>query len=221
MKFYKYNKAKKRTFRDFFDFRIFPKGKHFLKKQKNDKKSFLKFFSICMFLFSCVYFLTVFSLNHSFFEIGHKIDNYENYDKFIWPVVMQDPPNFNEEIPLDEKIKIKASLWDTAVNSKNKNLIYDENDMLNLSGKDVHRSYEKLFGKEINYNSIESISDPFYKFNRFKNNFSVKIMSGTNFFYPHTVNAFWEKNDLVLKVEYFVPQDQFDEFMHPIAKINT
>ena len=222
MNVYKYNKTKKKKLRDFFDFRLFPKGKHFLKKQKNSsKRKFFKLFSFCLCFFLGISFLTVFALKRGFFESRHKIENYEDYDKLIWPVVMQDPPTFNEEIPLDEKIKIKASLWDTAVNSKKESFNYDEDDMLILSAKDVQKSYEKLFGKEINYKEIESIRDPFYKFNRFQKNFSVKVMSGTNFFYPHTINAFWEKDNLILKVEYFIPQNQFDEFMNPTVKIKT
>lgn len=222
MKVYKYKSKKKRTFRDFFDFCLLPKGKHFIKKEKvNKKNKFFKFFGVFLILAAGISFWAVFSLKLGFFEGNGKIESYENYDNLIWPIVMQDPPCFDEKNPLDEKIKIKSAIWDTSMNLKGQNLDYDDDDMIIFPAKEVEKSYEKLFGERINYNFLDSIKDSFYKFNKQKKEFSVRVMSGTDQFWPHTVDAFWEKNNLILKVGYVVPQDQFDENMNPVSKVKT
>lgn len=218
MKIYKHKNPRKRTLRDFFDFCLLPRGKHFIKKEKN---KFFKFFGVFFILVAGVSFWAVFSLKPCFFEGTEKIENYESYDNLIWPIVMQDPPCFDEKNPLDEKIKIKSALWDTAMNLKDKVFDYDEDDMIIFPAKEVQKSYEKLFGEEINYEFLCSVKDPFYKFNKPKKEFSVKVTSGTDRFFPHTVDAFWEKNNIILKVGYIVPQDQFDENMNPLAEAKT
>ena len=220
MKVYKYKSAKRKTFWDFFDFCLLPKGKHFIKKNKKKKKNnFFKFFGIFFFMALGVSFMAAFSLKLGFFDKDREIESFESYDNLIWPVVAEDPPCFDEKNPLDEKIKIKSAIWDTAMNLKDKNLDYDENEMIVFPANEVQKSYEKLFGEEINYDFINGINDPFYKFNKANKEFSVKVVSGVDKFFPHTVDAFWEKNNLILKVGYIVPQDQFDENMNPITKL--
>lgn len=215
MKVYKHKSKKKKALRDFFDFCLLPRGKHFIKKEKSKKKNkFFKFFGVFLVLATAISFWAAFSLKLGLLDFDRKIESFESYDNLIWPVVMQDPPCFDEKNPLDEKIKIKSALWDTAMNSKDKNLDYDEDDMIIFPANEVQKSYERLFGEEINYNVLDVIKDPFYKFNKAKNEFSVKVMSGTDMFLPHTVDAFWENNNLILKVGYVVPQDQFDENMN-------
>lgn len=221
MKVYKYKSPKKRTIKDFFSFCIFPKGKHFIKKKKEKKNKFFRFFGMFFILAFGISFLTVFSLHMGFLNFNREIEDYKNYDSLIWPIVMQDPPCFDEKRPLDEKIKIKASLWDAAMNLKDKNPNYDEDDMLIFPASEVQKSYEKLFGKPINYEFLDSEKDSFYKFNKNKKEFSVKVMSGTDCFFPHTVNAFWKNNNLILKVGYVIPQNQFDENMNCLSDFKT
>lgn len=219
---YKHKSKKKKTLRDFFNFCLLPKGKHFLKKEKRKKKNrFLKFFGVFFALAIGLSFWAVFAFKNGFFETSRKIESYEKYDSLIWPVVMEDPPNFDEKNPLDEKIKIKSALWDTAMNLKDKNLDYDENDMIIFPANEVQKSYEKLFGEDINYDILDDAKDPFYKFNKIKKEFSVKIMSGTDRFFPHTIDAFWKNNNLILKVGYMIPQEQFDENMAALTEIKT
>ncbi len=222
MKVYKHKTKKKKTLRDFFDFCLLPRGKHFIKKEKKKKKNkFFKFFGVFLVFAGVLSFWAVFSLKFGLLNFDKEIKSFESYDNLIWPVVMQDPPCFDEKNPLDEKIKIKSALWDTAMNLKDKDLSYDEDDMIIFPAEEVQNSYERLFGEEINYDILDVIKDPFYNFNKAKKEFSVKVMSGTDRFFPHTVDAFWEKNSLILKVRYVIPQDQFDENMNLITEVKT
>ncbi len=204
----------------FINFCIFPKGKHFKKQPKKHSGFLKKFFKIGMFICMLAVFITVFSLGTDIGE-NKKDDlwSYNSYDDFIWPIVMQDPKPFSEKIPPDEEIMLKASLWDVAMNNSKNNIFnYSEDGLLILSEDDIQKSNKKLFGRFLNMNNIQFSPHAFYSFDVDKREFLIEAISGTDGFLPHTVDAFKEKNNIVLKVGYVSPKNQFNSTMDKIIE---
>ncbi len=188
---------------------------HFWKEQKNSNI----FSGLFRFIFACAVlttFLIAFAIAVSVFDKGDEACSLKNYDDIIWPVVMQDPQPFDENRPPDKEIMLKASLWELAMNRKNVSDSWNEEQKLVLLKSDVESAGEKLFGKEVDFSGSNRINSNFYKFDDSKNSFVVEPVSGTEGFLPHTVNACHEGGDVVLKVGYISPKNQFNGEMNKI-----
>lgn len=191
------------------------KLKH-LEENQNGANVFSGFFR---FIFSCVFLTALligFAIAVSVFDKGDEAWNLKNYDDVIWPVVMQDPKPFDENSPPDKETMLKASLWELAMNRKNTNESWNDKEHLVLPKSEVESAGEKLFGKEIDFSGLNPNDSDFYKFDDSKNAFLVEPISGTDGFLPHTVNARHEGDDVVLKVGYVSPKNQFSSEMNKV-----
>lgn len=177
------------------------------------------FSGLFRFMFACVFltaFLAAFAIAVSVFDKGDEAWNLKNYDDMIWPVVMQDPKPFDESNPPDKETMLKASLWKLAMNRNNMNESWNEKSQLVLPKSDVESAGKKLFGKEPDFSGLTQKGSGFYKFDDSKNAFLVEPISGTDGFLPHTVNACHEGDDVVLKVGYVSPKNQFNSEMNKV-----
>jgi hypothetical protein len=161
-------------------------------------------------------FLIVFAIAMSVFDKGDEAWNLKNYDDMIWPVVMQDPKPFDENCPPDNETMLKASLWELAMDRKNSNNSWNSEQQLVISKSDVESAGKKLFGKETNFSGINPEGSDFYKFDDSRNAFLVEPISGTDGFLPHTVTAKHEGDDVILKVGYVSPKNQFSSSMDSV-----
>lgn len=195
-----------------------PKTDGYLEADK--KKNNMHVFSgLFRFIFACVVltaFLIAFAIAVSVLDKGEEALGFKNYDDIIWPVVMQDPQPFDETSPPDKEIMLKASLWELAMERKNMSDAWNEEQQLVLPKNDVESAGEKLFGKEQDFGGLDCNNSDFYKFDNSKNTFIVEPISGTDGFLPHTINACYEGDDVVLKVGYVSPKNQFNSKMNSI-----
>ncbi len=202
------------------------KAARFYKKEKSsinfshEKTRSKKFFSkIFRFMFACTFllvFLVAFSVAMSFFDKDKEVLSFKNYDEIIWPIVMQNPRPFDENHPPDNETMIKASIWDLAMSHKNISNAWNEDNLLVLPESEVKTAGKKLFGKELNLSRLKEKNFEFYKFDSEKNEFLIEPISGTEGFLPHTVNAHRDGEDIVLKVGYVAPKNQFSKSMNKV-----
>lgn len=185
-------------------------------KEKAHKHVFSGLFR---FIFACTVltaFLIAFAIAVSVLDKGEEAWSLKSYDDMIWPVVMQDPKPFDETSPPDQEIMLKASLWELAMDRKNISDAWNEEQQLVLPKRDVESAGEKLFGKEIDFSNIECNGSCFYKFDNSKDAFLVEPVSGTDGFLPHTINALHDGDDVILKVGYVSPKNQFNNRMNAV-----
>lgn len=179
------------------------------------------FFKVLRFICACMIltaFLIIFALGEGFFDKSDEIQDFNYYDSFIWPVVMQNPSPFDEKNPPECSVIIGASIWNCAMDNKFNKDKFNEEGMLVLSENEVRSNAEKLFGENISFKSCDCFSGSFYKYNPTKKEFIVVPKSGTSGYLPHTVRAFKKNGDIFLKVGYVLPQNQFNCEMNKVEK---
>ncbi len=191
-----------------------------LKKQKKeifgDKKNFnaIKFLILCLLIMASAVSI---SAAIGAFRDKNNVFTPEKYDELILPVVMQNPPNFDEKHPLSDDVMAEASIWKLAM-EKNKNAEYnpsffDHNQNLILDYDDVSDACFDLFGREFNKKNLKNISGGFYFFDSKNNKFIVKSVSGVSCPLGKTVNITKRGNYIQLEVEYIIPSEQFGKDM--------
>ncbi len=188
----------------------------YLEKKHSNANIFtglLRFTVACIILTA---FLLTFAIAVSIFDKGDEAWSLKKYDDIIWPVVMQDPHPFDENRPLDRETMLRACLWELAMNRKDMSNAWNEEQQLVLPKSEVESAGKKLFGKEVDFSGLDCSDPCFYKFDDTKNEFLVEPVSGTNGFLPHTVNACHEGNDVILKVGYVSPKNQFNSEMNKV-----
>ena len=165
-----------------------------------------------------IFFLTILGFGTlAFSKLFYNLEGYlkpvnlEQYDDLIWPVVLQDPPEFDEKVPLDNETMLRSSVWDASFRLKEKEELFDENGRLMVSTDELQGSNEKLFGKKLELENFENSDENFFMFDKEKKIFLVDSISADERPLPKTVSAKVSKNKTRLKVEYFTPDKESTE----------
>lgn len=82
---------------------------------KKHNKNAIKFLLICLILMASI---VAISIALSAAEKGDNALGLSDYDNFIWPVVMQNPENFDESCPAEASTMIAAAVWKAAAEKK-------------------------------------------------------------------------------------------------------
>lgn len=200
------------------DFKFGKGRKSFFKriygKFKNGRNiNAIKFLVICLILTAA---MVVISIAISIADKGDNAIGLSDYDNFIWPVVMQNAENFNENSPPEIGTMVASSVWKVAMDKKDNKNSFNKNQELVLSLKEVREACNDLFGKDFDRVDLIGINDDFFEFDSKNNQFLVKSISGVDNYVPHTVNAYRRGEDIILKVGYVIPSDQFEINMNEI-----
>lgn len=153
-----------------------------------------------------ILFIVVMVFFSEVFGVGQSDVKFVEYDRFIWPVVMQDPEPFDEQNPPNFELMLNSSVWVAAANQQPNCLNSDNNGRVIISIEDVNKACNTLFGKDLQmFNEDSSLYMNFYEFDSNKKIFYVEAISNDRCFMPKTISLSNKNDRLVLKVGYFVP----------------
>ncbi len=150
------------------------------------------------------------------FSKGNSNDCFFDYNMFIWPVVMQDPEPFSENVPPPNDIVMNASIWKAASEKSSQNN-FDFDGKILVTLYEAELACDALFGNNIKLNpNDETLRKKFYEFNTEKNLFYVDCVSYDQCYMPNTVNLLNLGNSIVLKVDYIVMDSPINKGFHNI-----
>lgn len=168
----------------------------------------------------CSAALSVFIIMVAFFPsvlgAAHNEFKFMQYDRLIWPVVMQDPDFFSEDNPPSNELLLDASVWKAASEKSEDSCSYDNKGRVILSTEEIETACKTLFGDERNI-SPENIKNKFYEYNPEQNLFYVDAVSHEQCFMPNTVGVTQHKDLIILKVDY-VNMDENSNLNYRSAK---
>lgn len=220
---YKYQNNKKiSSFRltNFSIKNIFKKLGH--KNKKNRTFDAIKFLLVCLVL---VVSVIAISIVVSIFKRHDVPANFASYDNLIWPVVMQDPKDFDEKSPIEASNMISAAIWLVASREKNNPERFNKDQRLVLSLEEVQKSAKELFNKSFSKEIIPRNEKNFFKFDFNKNEFLIDSISGSGGYWPRTISAICKDGETILRVGYVLLADDFDsektKFSEKIQKYKT
>lgn len=140
------------------------------------------------------------------------------YNKFLCPVVMQNPEPFNATNPPPNHLLLNASIWKAASEKDINNHNYDENGKILVTIQEAIQACSDLFGDTIKFDIDTMLSnESFYEYNKEREIFYVECISYDQCYIPN-VSEIVEFGDLlILKVNYIkieppnaVPQKQME-----------
>ncbi len=135
--------------------------------------------------------------------VMHNGSKFVQYDKFIWPVVMQDPDVFSENNPPSNELLLDSSIWKAASEKTKDSCNYDSRGRVILLAEEVKAACSVLFGDKYNI-SPKSITanNKFYEYSPEENLFYVDAVSYDQCFIPRTVGLTQYEDLIILKVDY-------------------
>lgn len=126
------------------------------------------------------------------------------YGSYIAPVVMHDPPPFDDSSHLDANVKIAASIWRNIFQkgaSTYKEL--DAEGLTLMPASDVQSACTELFGPNATINTIESVRGQFFSHTAGDDCFHISATSNAGSLVPHVDDIIEEDDALSLAVSYF------------------
>ena len=126
------------------------------------------------------------------------------YDKFIWPVVMQDPNPFDENNPPTDDVVLNSSVW-KAASEKNGYYenYYDSKGKVLVTLEDANSACKNLFGNSMELN-IDNLNHKktFYEFIKEEKTFHVDCLSYDQCYIPNVIDLLDLGSTIILKVNY-------------------
>lgn len=129
------------------------------------------------------------------------------YDKFLAPVVMQDPAPFETIDGADAQMVMKAALW-KVVSSDTTYNTYDESGRTVIPLGDVDSACRALFGSAAQLQPKNPTEESYFTYDAEKNVFYVAPYSTQSSFTPYTVSERKNGNSVFLKVGYVSAADE-------------
>lgn len=129
-----------------------------------------------------------------------------DYENMLLPVVMFDPPPFENPTSMRQVDLLMYSVWSTALGSKRDVYEYDDNMSLVIPASDVDMAAFQLFGPEVvlshsTFGDYEIV----YLYDPTTKSYHVPVSALTGFYTPR-VEEIVKKNDIIqLKVGYVPP----------------
>lgn len=129
--------------------------------------------------------------------------NYNNFNGFLYPVVMQDPVEFSSPENADKCMVISSSIWMTIFRNKADSYNnFDEQGYALIPVGEVKESCSALFGDDKLINFSETIHGPFFYYNPGEECMHVGAISNQGRPLPQIKEVKEEENRLVFTVEY-------------------
>lgn len=156
-------------------------------------------------LFACLllFFMILILLFSNVFGKIYNSTQLLDYNKFLCPVVMQNPEPFSENSPPPNYLILNASIWKAASEKDINNYNYDENGKILVTVNEAAQACSNLFGDKIKFDLNDiSLDKTFYEYNKEKEVFYVECISYDQCYIPSISEIVELENMLVLKVNY-------------------
>lgn len=129
--------------------------------------------------------------------------NYNSFNGFLYPVVMQDPGEFSSPENADKCMIISSSIWMTIFRNKAESYNnFDEQGYALIPITEINDSCEALFGKNDLINFSETIHGPFFYYNPGEEAMHVGAISNQGRPLPQIKDVHEGKNELTFTVDY-------------------
>lgn len=126
------------------------------------------------------------------------------YGSYIAPVVMHDPPPFDDSSHLDANVKIAASIWRNIFQKGASTYKEIDADGLTLMpASDVQSACTELFGPNATINTDESVHGQFFSHTAGDDCFHIRATSNAASLVPHVDDITEDNEALNLVVSYF------------------
>ena len=131
-----------------------------------------------------------------------------SYDKWLAPVVMQDPAPFESIDQADPDMVMTASLW-SAISTAGQDAFttYDDQGRTLVPLGEVDRACKALFGPDCTLQARTPKEETFFTFDTAENQFHVAPFSTQTSYQPYTESARRSDDSELLRVGYVPPVD--------------
>lgn len=139
------------------------------------------------------------------------VDNTDEKNAFGWrvyPVLMFDPPAFDNPTQLDEVFTLKTALWKTILENRTK-YSYNDMGMMVVPVSDLDVAAKSLYGGEVklNHQTINEGYEYFYIYDENQKTYMVPTQGQTARYSPKVVKISKADNIYTLLVGYVPPND--------------
>ena len=135
------------------------------------------------------------------------VDTKHKYEEKLFPIVMFDPPTFENPATLREIDLMMYSIWSTVLGENRDKYSYDDNMSLIVPASDVDMTAYKLFGNTVSlshktFNDFENS----YEYDEQTKSYHVPMIAMTAFYVPRVDDIIKSEDKLFLKVGYIPPK---------------
>ncbi len=129
---------------------------------------------------------------------------------YIAPVVMHDPPPFEDSSHLDANVKVATSIWrDIFQNGSSTYKERDADGLTLMPASDMQSGCAELFGPNTTTSTGEAISEQFFSHTAGDEYFHIGTISNSDSLVPH-IDSITENNEnLNLAVSYLARDDKY------------
>lgn len=131
----------------------------------------------------------------------------DDCNKFITPVVMQNPQPFACPENADPAMILNASIWRTIMLKSCFNNEFDSEGRSVVSLTEVQRACKQLFGTDCILNPTRYEENSFFKFSEEENKFYISAVSNHNDYLPYIIDYKIKGDTLNVTVGYVPPTD--------------
>ena len=129
--------------------------------------------------------------------------NYNTFNGFLYPVVMQDPEEFLSPENADKTVVISSSIWMTIFRNKAESYNnFDEQGYALIPISEIKESCGALFCNEDLINFSETIHGPFFYYNPGEESMHVGAISNQGRPLPQIKDVKENENELIFTVDY-------------------
>ncbi|MCI8624615.1 MAG: hypothetical protein HFG26_13285 [Provencibacterium sp.] len=110
----------------------------------------------------------------------------QRFEKIVQPVLMFDPPPFDDVTTLPDTTVLEAALWATMLGEKRETYPFDAQGNLIVPSSDVDVESAKLFGSQLtlNHQSFPSDFGISYEYDETSRTYRIPVASATAFYTP-------------------------------------
>lgn len=177
------------------------------KKHPHAKNRFVAFVGALILLFAAIGFVTTVVLAGNWvITVAANQTEKDKFANFIYPLVMQDPPAFEDVSKLKPSTILAAGAWNFIINADTSKYEKDEFGFMTVPQSDIEVYVTKLFGEGLTFEH-QSIGDSEFSFTYTSEDGTYNIPDSALFYtYIPRVTEISNKDDQIhLRVEYLMP----------------
>lgn len=128
------------------------------------------------------------------------------FERLIAPLVMVDPPSFDDPSKLSNQLLLQSSMWSVLLNTDTSQYVTDDYDRLTIPASDVDVQCAKLYGSEIHleHMTFGGFESPFL-YDSEAQRYYVPITGQSNVYTPRVESIARDGDLYILTVGYVPP----------------
>lgn len=176
-------------------------------KYRRGRKTNIMVSCVALFMALSGVVLFVFAVGNGYQSVFAPKIQVDDCNKFITPVVMQDPRPFDCAENADPSMILNASIWRAIMLKSCFNNDFDSEGRVIINLSDVQRCCKQLFGTDCILNPTQYGEESFFKFSDEDNKFYISAVSNHNDYLPYIIGYKIKGDTLNVIVGYVPPTD--------------